>query len=206
MLAPRAGDTVSLTIRAKRRPEATGEITLQLRNLPDGVTVEPAKLAPGATEAHLTLKVDADASAAAIDLVTTGETKVGDATVTAISPAFSLSVTEVPGFTFAVEPKEMSITHGSKEETSFTAKVQRRGGFDGPIDLEWALPAPQSAFPAGKIEAGKSEGKLAFKLPPALSPGSIAARLIARATVAGETRTRETGVKLTVTPTPAGGK
>ena len=90
------------------RPEATGEISLQLPSLPEGVTAAPAKIGPGASEAQVILKVDVDAPAANVDLVATGEMKVADATVTATSPALALTIVEAPGFTLAVEPKEIT--------------------------------------------------------------------------------------------------
>lgn len=213
-LTLKGGESATLTVKARRRPEGApprsggpGEITVKLPNLPDGVTVEPAKIAAGAAEAKVTLKADADARAAAVNLVATGETKLGEASVTATSPAFALELVEAPGFSIAaLEPKQLTVTQGSKAEFSFTLKAVRLGGFDGPIDLEWSFPATKSTLPAGRLEPGQAQTRVALKLPPDLPAGMAEAKLTAKATVAGETRTREASVKLTVTAAKAEGK
>src|SRR5439155_15547465 len=89
-LSLKGGDTATVTVRAKRRPEAGGEVTVRLPNLPEGLTAEPAKIAAGAAEAAVTVKADPDSRATAVNLFATGEVKVGDTTFTATSPAFAL--------------------------------------------------------------------------------------------------------------------
>ena len=150
------------------------------------------------------MNVDPDAGAAAVDLVATGETTVGKAAFTATSPAFSLVVSEVPGFVLAVEPNELTVTRGDKKEYPFTAKIVRRGGFDGPINLQWRFPGV--TLPAGRIEAGHSEAKLVIKVPPELPAGAIDVKLSATAAIGGQTRARESSIKLSLTAAKSVGK
>ncbi len=204
-LSLKGGDSAILTVRAKRRPEAKSDITVKLSDLPKGVSAEPVTLPATGGEARLTLKADPDAPAAVLDLVATGETKVGDTGITATTPIFSLTVVEAPGFSVALEPKELSAPRGNKEEHSFTVKVERRGGFDGPIDLLWVLPSVKLTLPAGRMAAGQSETKVGFKLPTELAEGAAEAHLSARASIGAEARARDVDLKLEVTA-PAGAK
>jgi hypothetical protein len=199
-LSLKAGESASLSVRLKRRPDATGEVTLKLADLPPGVTAEPVKAAPGATEATLLLRADPDAGAAAVDLVAVGETKVGESGLSVTSPLFSLAVVEVPGYVVSVEPQALTVPRSSKAETTVTVKTIRRGGFDGAIDLEWLLPATGAVLPAGRIEAGKTEAKAMFTAPADLPVGLAELRLVAKSSVSGTPRSRELAVKLTVTP------
>jgi hypothetical protein len=166
--------------------------------LPAGVTAEAIKVAGGANEASLTVQADSDVAATDADLVTTGETKVGSTAVTATSPALALTVSEVPGFVLSVEPKELKLDPASKEGASLTAKVQRRGGFDGAIDLEWSIPSAKLTFPAGRIDAGQPEAKVTLKPPQALPAGDLEVKLVGHATVGGQDRRREAAVKASV--------
>src|SRR6266581_6683923 len=149
----RSGSLMSIS------PEASGEIDIKLPDLPGGVTAEPAKIPSGASEVSVKLKVDPDAAAADVNLVARGETKVGQETISAASPTFALSVTELPGFSVTVEPKELTVAAASKTEYPFTVKAVRRGGFDSPIDLQWRFPSARLILPAGRIDAGKSEAR-----------------------------------------------
>ena len=112
--------------------------------------------------------------------------------------------TVVPGFVLTVEPKELTAAAGSKSEIPLTVKVTRRGGFDGPIELQWIFPGQK--LPGGRIEAGRSEAKLSLKLPEKVSEGNLEVKLTAVATVGGEVRNREYPIKLTVTAPKPGGK
>jgi hypothetical protein len=206
VLTLKDGEGATLKVRARRQPEVSGEIEIKFPDLPAGVTAAPAKIPSGASEAAVELKVDPDAAAADVNLVASGETKVGESTVTAPSPAFALSVTELPGFSVTVEPKELTAALESQPEVSFTVKAERRGGFDAPIDLQWSIPSARLTMPAGHIEAGKSEAKISLKIPKELRAGTVDLKLIASAPVAGATRTRESEVKLTLTAAKPGGK
>jgi hypothetical protein len=150
------------------------------------------------------LKVDPDAAASEANLIATGEATVGKSTVNATSPAFSLAVQEIPGFTLSVEPQELTVSSGGKPGAALTAKVIRRGGFDGPIDLQWTY--PNMKISAGQIEAGKSEARLPLKLSDGTAAGLLDVKLTATASIGGELRTREAGIKLTVTTSKPEGK
>ena len=141
------GRIAEIKIQARRRPEANGEIKVQICDLPAGVTATPASIAGGAVAATVKLNVDPDAGAAAVNLVAAGETTIGKNPYTATSPAFSLAVSEVPGFTLAIEPAELSASQDDKKKVPFTAKIARRGGFDGPVELQWV-------FPGGNLGGG----------------------------------------------------
>jgi hypothetical protein len=203
-LSLKGGETAAVTVRAKRRPEAGGEITVRLPNLPEGLTAEPAKIAAGAAETAVTVKAETDVRAAAVNLFATGEVKVGDTTFTATSPAFALAVTEIPGYTVSAEPKELSVAQGGKAEV--TVKVTRLGGFDGPIDLQWTFLPSKRSLPAGRIETGRSETKVTLAVPKELSVGEGKAQLTATATIGGAARVREASLKLIVTATKPEGK
>jgi hypothetical protein len=205
-LSIKGGETVSLRVRVKRRSEGTGEILVKVPDLPAGVTAEPVRIVPGATEAELALKADRDATAAQVGLVATSETKVGEAAITAWSPLFTLKVQEASGYVLSIEPKTITVPRDSKTETNLTVKVVRRGGFDGPIDLEWQFAASGPALPAGQIEAGKNEAKVALKSPPGLSEGAVEVRLLGKAMVSGAAYSREVELKLTVAPPRGEGK
>jgi hypothetical protein len=200
----KAGETAEIKVQARRRPEAKGEIKVQIPDLPAGVTATPATIAEGAIAATVKLNVDPDAGAAAVNLVAAGETTIGKNPYTATSPAFSLAVSEVPGFALAVEPAELTAIHGEKKEYPFTAKIARRGGFDGPVELQWVFPG--GTLPAGRIEAGHSEAHLTIKLPKELPAGAVEVKLIATGLVGGQSRTRTIAIKLNVTAAKAEGK
>src|SRR5207247_6648668 len=48
-LSLKDGESVTLAVRARRRPEASGEIDIKLPDLPGGVTAEPAKIPSGSS-------------------------------------------------------------------------------------------------------------------------------------------------------------
>jgi hypothetical protein len=196
-LSLKAGESAEIKVRAHRRPAASGEIKLQIPDLPAGVSVESNAIPAGATEGRMRLKVDPDAGASEGNLVVNGESTVEKAAVTATSPAFALVIKEVPGFTVSIEPKELSLAQGGQAPNAFTAKATRRGGYAGPIELQWSFAGRK--IPAPRIEAGQSEAKLTLKLPKEVPAGSLDLKLLASATVGTEVRVREAIVKLAVT-------
>lgn len=103
---------------------------------------------------------------------------------------YRLQVTPLqPDFALRVSPSGLST--GAGRRTPLAVHVLRRHGFDGPIQLELADAPAGFRLSGGLIPHGADGCRLTLDAPPHAATGLFQPRLLGKATIAGETVTRE---------------
>src|SRR5439155_24641650 len=127
-------------------------VSLEVRNLPPGVTATRAAVPAGQGRAELELT--AAPTAVPIDRSSV-HVAVSAGEVDARSPAFILSIAK-PSFTFSFEPSQLKVRKG--ESRTLKVKLNRTANaFLGPVEIEWAnLPKYVKALRTG-TGAGRAE-------------------------------------------------
>lgn len=135
------GSTGTLAVNVTRGGGFAGAVNLTAENLPAGVTIAPATLAAGATSTSLTIGVSAAAALTTTTVtIRAAATGVGDATAT-----FSLTVTQLPGYTLSLSPASIGVPAGGSGGA--TVNIGRETGFTDAVALS------ASGAPAGMTVA-----------------------------------------------------
>ena len=173
------GTTTAFIVRAVRRDNVRGRITVGIKGLPPGVTATEATLLPDMNEAVLTLTAGPLAGVATGSVVVEGRT-VADATTPAITrrarpleifrvnnnphitPRLEAAVAvsaDPPLFTLALrDPAQATVAVRGGGEVKLGVHVNRQAGYKGEMLLQvMGLPpgvnAPNVALPAGQSDA-----------------------------------------------------
>jgi pectate lyase len=146
---PKQGGKVKITVTATRRGY-DGPITLDLQNLPTGVTARKATIAQGKTTASVELDVDKGAKGNRNDVQVRGTPADGKPVN---SPSFTVQVQGTVNFTLKVDPGTLRIRPGGKAVIHVTAD---RKDYTGAINVQLhGLPAHTKA-PSAVIAAGQN--------------------------------------------------
>ncbi|MDA1013923.1 MAG: hypothetical protein O3A00_05645 [Planctomycetota bacterium] len=87
------GGELKIKVAVERNPAFTGPVAVTLQNLPKGVTVAAATIAPDKTDVEVTLKAAKDATVGAVaNIVAKGDAMAGKAKLTANAPNAALTV------------------------------------------------------------------------------------------------------------------
>jgi hypothetical protein len=148
------GTPIPLTVTATRTKDFAEEIALSVVGLPPNVTASAKPIAKGANEVQISLTAGAAVPTANYGIVVIGKAKHQgkDYATTALAPLtlvlpFELKADQLP-----------PLKPGDKAKLK--VKATRKGGFTGPIEVEFKnLPANVTA-PKAQIPADKSEAEI----------------------------------------------
>lgn len=146
------GLTTTLIVEAKRDDAFDGPIEISASGLPPNVTATGLTLAAGQSEGRLTLKLGESTAFGAYAFTLAGRTTLGHAVniATIVAPPL---VVALP-FELRAEPNPLAIGQG--EKVGLKVSATRKGGYDGPIELELRnLPAQVTAGKS-RIEQGQT--------------------------------------------------
>ena len=139
------GGTVLLTVQALRRVGFTGEIDLQVENLPPGVKASSSALSRKMNQGYITLTATPDAALGYAVVQVVGAIKIanGEAINRTATPvevyriqnqaltvqrsSIVVSVTEAPDLTLSVSPQEVIMTPGKQISLKVKANRNRTG-------------------------------------------------------------------------------
>jgi hypothetical protein len=150
------GATTMLIVTAKRDTSFDEPITLAPTGLPANVTSGAKTLDASSSEARLEVKLSDRAALGSYPFTLLGHSQVGNRPVMASILAPPLIV--VRPFELKVTPNPVTITQG--EKTTLTVTAVRKGGYEGPIEVELRnLPAQISAAKP-KIAQGETSAQI----------------------------------------------
>jgi hypothetical protein len=150
------GSPVSVTINATRSADFTDEIALSAINLPANVTAALKSIPKGENEVRGDLTPAANAPQGQFAISVTGKAKSRNKEYAVTARPFDL-VLSLP-FDLRVEPSALTLAPGGKAKTKVT--VIRKGGYQGPIEVELRnLPANVAAAKAA-IAAGQTAAEI----------------------------------------------
>jgi hypothetical protein len=157
------GATTNLVVTAKRDANFDQPITLSPAGLPANVTASAKTLDPASSETRLEVTLSDRAALGSYSFTLLGRSQVGDRPVMASILAPSLIV--VRPFELKVAPNPVTITQG--EKATLTVTAVRKGGYEGPIEVELRnLPAQTSAATA-KVAQGETSTQIELSATPA---------------------------------------
>jgi hypothetical protein len=161
------GSPVSVIVTAQRASGFAEEIVLSPEGLPANVTLPALKIDKGKNEVKAPLTAAANASLGKFAIGFQGKGKVGFKEFNVTSPRADL-VLALP-FDLKVEPAALKIPQGDKAKLKITAT--RKGGYQGPINLEFRnLPANVTA-PKSTIAMGQNSSEVEVTVPANAAPG-----------------------------------
>jgi hypothetical protein len=152
------GTQAKLIVRASRDTGYTGEITLTLDDLPEGIKGTAPSIAENGDAATVQLDIASSVKPGRYAFRLTGKTSSGSPDYTTYAPDLELVV--VAPFELKVEAPAVTVMQGGKGTLNVT--VVRKGGYDGKISLDWKN-LPMGVVPAPTaIAAGESSAKIDF--------------------------------------------
>jgi hypothetical protein len=172
LLSPEAvrGLPFTLPVTAERNPAATEDIVLTIVGLPANVAPVPKNIAKGKNDGGVELKVAANAPLGNFPVLIRSSSKIQGKDTAYYSPPINLQIV-LPVEIKAAAPL-LSIRPGEKQKLKATAT--RRGGYDGPIEIEVKnLPANVSA-PKVTLPKDKTEAEIELTATPAAAAGDKA--------------------------------
>ena len=133
----------------------TGSVTIQVSNLPSGVTLNPAAPFSIAASSSQTITINVASTVAAasytVNLSATSGSLSHSATV-----ALAVQAPVNPGFSLSVTPSSITLPPGA--QGTFQITLQPFGGFSGEAEVEISgLPAGVTMSPPGAFALGSSE-------------------------------------------------
>lgn len=180
----RKGGSYQLTVYAYRSGGQNAPIHVSAEQLPEGVTTAGALIGPGATSATLVLTASETASELATQIRIVGKSKEADKELTRAARIATLVHEPVNGLPRTARITESLVVGVMKDEEPVSiivdpvtadisqdqqvlipVRIQRRGGFDGKVDLTFlGVPANVDA-PAFAIDKGADQAvaRLFFK-------------------------------------------
>jgi hypothetical protein len=145
------GSPAALTITATRAAGFTDEIALSAVNLPANVTASLKNIPKGEQESKGQLTAATNAALGQYMIGVTGKAKLKNVEYALTAQPFALTLS-VP-FDLRVDSTSLKLTPGDKGKIKVTAV--RKGGYEGPIEVELRnLPAGVTA-PKATIAAGQ---------------------------------------------------
>ncbi len=174
------GETGKLKVTVERQDGFDGEIQLEIRGLPDGVTAKPAVVAAGSNDAEIILDPGPARQGAhgQIRVMSVGRAAWrsvrissggGEGATFARVDQATLVVAEKPRFSFEPEATSISIVRGST--TELLLAIRRAKGFEGEIQLAAEyLPAGVRLEPA-TAGAGDTSVTIRFSADPNAAAG-----------------------------------
>lgn len=146
------GGTATVTVMAVRGPGFAEEITLAAANLPANVKPALKNIPKEQSEVKVQLVTDAKAAAGQFLVTFTGTAKFQDKSFTVTTLPVNL-VVALP-FELKVEGAPLKLKPGDKAKLTVTAV--RKGGYQGPINLEVRNLPPNVTAGKADIAAGQS--------------------------------------------------
>ena len=126
------GVPLNLIVSAKREATATEDIVLAVVGLPPNVTVVPKNIPKGKNDIELPITADGKAALGSTTIVVRASTKAGGKEFAYYSGPINLVI--VSPVEVKLEPTPFSLKPGDKKKAKVT--TTRKGGYDGPIDVE----------------------------------------------------------------------
>jgi hypothetical protein len=201
---PRGG-TAAVGVTVVRKGY-NGPITLNVRNAPPGVTVQPGTIADGQLVGSLTLTATPDASFGAVWLNVVGEAKGSDGPI--VVPAQKTIVFAVQGPLATCKQTQVGLAAAPALAPPLVVKapiepIEVAHGFGGTISLVVERPEGAEAeftlaslpLPPGltladsKIAAKSTEGKLVVNAAPEVPLGTMTIALVGKGKLAGADQT-----------------
>lgn len=184
----RQGESTEAVIGIKRGKNFDEDVTLNMGDLPTGVTVDPARpmIKHGETETKITFKASDAAALGDFTLKIAGHpTKGAEAKV-----EFKLNVAGKGSFTLSVPRSSTSIKQG--ETRAISVSLARDKGFDQDVTLKFGdLPTGVTIDPnATVIKRGETDANITLKASPDAALGNFSIKVTGHSTQGADT-TRE---------------
>ena len=198
------GQAATYKVSLTRRNGFAGSVRLRAANLPSGATASwklsdgtnSNVVPPGVSWATLTIKTGSNTPNGTSSLKiegTSGNLKHATTVKLVVQPATQ------PNFALAATPASRSLLPG--EGTTYSVKVNRTGGFGGPVNLSVAgLPSGATAAwaPSRTVPGTSSGATLEIELAGSANPGSHNLVITGTGTVKGHAASRLAAVMLIV--------
>jgi hypothetical protein len=150
------GIPTNLIVKATREKETTEDIHLAVIGMVPNITIAPKAVPKGKNEIEIPITPAANAPLGTVPVIFRSTTKVGGKDFAYyVGPIHLVIVSPIE---VKLEPNPVMIKPGSK--VKIKAMTTRKGGYDGPIDIELKnLPANVTA-PKTTIAKGQSEAEI----------------------------------------------
>ncbi len=150
------GGPVSLTINSTRAPGFTEEIALSPLGLPANVAPALKNIPKGQNEVRVQLNPAANAALGQFPISFLGKGKFKDRDFTDATPPVTLAL--VLPFDLQIEPAMLKLAPGQKATVKISAT--RKGGYQGPIELEVKNLPANITGPKATIPMGQTTGEI----------------------------------------------